>query len=118
MRYIKKTRFIILISILFVSSFNKAMAQDTGGVTVYNIIKFNPISLAGATMTFAYERVLSSNLSIEITGNFTYTGSNNSFVNGFIPVNGNSPPVKGWGIVPELRYYPLKDKNVPPEGLF
>jgi len=74
MKYLQNS---ILIMLFGLSSFlfgHKALAQETLATPLMNVIKFNPLALVGETMAFGYERVLNKKLSVEVTGNFTYTG--------------------------------------------
>ncbi len=70
-----------------------------------NIIKINPLSLFAATGSFAYERVISEQMSGQLGVQFTrYSG----WVTG-------GRPLRGYAITPEFRYY---FTDVAPKGFY
>lgn len=85
----------------------------------YNVIRFDLVgvmpAIEGGVARIGYERTFGPKFSAGIT---LETGTYVKGLRQLGQVNELIYSVKGWGIMPEVRYYPISKKLYAPEGLF
>ncbi len=118
MKKLKNLATIFIIGLCLLSG-KQAKAQDSDAPKD-NVIKWNPFSEAFNTFSLSYEKRLNKKLTVQGTLNITdkssdansNTSNNNS--NGYFGMGQES----GYGIVLDLRYYPMYETKPAPDGFY
>jgi len=118
MKQLKNLTTSIIIGFCLLSGI-QAKAQDSDAPKD-NVIKWNPFSEAFNTFSLSYEKRLSQKLTIQGTLNITdkssdaSTNSSYNNSNGYFGIGQES----GYGIVFDLRYYPMYETKPAPNGFY
>lgn len=98
----------IFLSIIFTSLASFSVAQK-------NVVKFDLFGLTQGVNRLSFERALGKHFSVGINAEYGVYSSNKVIVRG----NGlKIYNIKGWGVMPEVRYYFLCKNNSAPLGFF
>ncbi|MEY4926028.1 MAG: hypothetical protein RI894_464 [Bacteroidota bacterium] len=112
--FMKQTIWIAILGFTLLHS-TATFAQDGDDETPANVVKLNVGSLFMAHLNLSYQRALGNHFAVQCSGMYgnvnlpidmkQYIGFNIAYL--------KSVNYEGWGVVPELRYYPLNITSAP-----